>query len=285
MNLVATALAVAAAAATIQVEPILSIDMKRPAIQGLSLAVVQGAEPLAWAGASLAGGDINGDGIADLVIGAPGGSDDRPSRRGRIYVLYGGVARPRATVDLALRRRPSVNEPGKSVVASEADVIIEGRDDFDHLGAALAVADTDGDGFADIVAGAPRADGPGNARPDCGEVVILHGATNLPPLIDLKMLEPGALPPAPRLRLVVGRSAGDVFGSALVAGDVNADGLIDLVVGAPLADQTPGTMTALDAGECYLLPGTREPRAVVDLGDASAVAPVTVLRGADPADQ
>src|SRR5215831_4298107 len=77
-----------------------TLDLKRPPDDSpvSVLTVIGGGEPLEWGGTRLAGGDINGDGIADLVIAAPGGAEDRPSRRGRLYVVYGSVAPPRATL-------------------------------------------------------------------------------------------------------------------------------------------------------------------------------------------
>src|SRR5215470_5434295 len=94
------------------------VDLKRPPVEGplRVLTTIVGGEPLEWGGTRLAGGDINGDGIADLVIAAPGGSEDRPSRRGRLYVFYGGVAASRTTLDRTLRRPPA--PPGRPAVVS-----------------------------------------------------------------------------------------------------------------------------------------------------------------------
>src|SRR6185369_12009169 len=100
------------------------------------------------------------------------------------YVVFGSVA-PRPLVDLKLRRRAGSEQGTPSIPVSDADVVIEGADDFDHLGRALVVTDLDGDGFADIIVGSPRADGPVNSRSDCGEVHIIHGAATLPRSIEL----------------------------------------------------------------------------------------------------
>src|SRR5262249_54397002 len=122
-----------------------TLDLKRPPDDSpvTVLTVIGGGEPLEWGGTRLAGGDVHGDGIADRVIAAPGGAEDRPSRRGRLYVVYGSVAPPRATLDRTMRRlaTPPGAPPG---YATDADVVIEGWDDFDHLGRSLAVADVDG---------------------------------------------------------------------------------------------------------------------------------------------
>lgn len=263
-----------------------SIDLKRaPAGPATVLSTIQGGEALEWAGTRLAGGDINGDGVADLVIAAPGGSDDRPSRRGRLYVVFGGVAGPRPLVDLKPRRPAGEQSGTQSRPVSDADIVIDGADDFDHLGRALAVTDLDSDGFADIIAGSPRADGPGNSRPDCGEVHVIFGAATLPRAIELGQRGPDG---SPRVAVLYGRAAGDGFGSVIATGDVTGDTLADLLVGSPLADLAPGPLGGLDAGEVIVVPGTARTAPLVgalDLASAPAGSGVAVLRGVDAGDQ
>ncbi len=260
--------------------PTVTVDLRRVDEDRFEVTLIEGAEPLAWAGTRLAGGDINGDGIDDLVIAAPGGSEDRPSRRGRLHVIYGSVAPRPAIIDLSLRRLPRV-EPGRPpTFTSDADVVVNGWDDFDHLGRSLAVADLDGDGFSEIIASSPRADGPSNLRPDCGEVAIIFGAGSLPGMIDL-----GRPAPGPRVQLVLGRAPGDTLGASLAAGDTNGDSIPDLVLGAPLADGVAGALGALDVGEVIVIPGGQELPAIVDLADRRLSGLFTVLTGSDPGDQ
>jgi VCBS repeat protein len=73
------------------------------------------------------GHDFNGDGFADVIVGAP--TEDRPLR-GHVYVFFGG---PRFD--------------------TVADVTIEGQD-WDYLGGAIAAGDLNGDGYGDLVVGA-----------------------------------------------------------------------------------------------------------------------------------
>jgi FG-GAP repeat protein len=101
-------------------------------------------------GASLAAGDLTGDGIGDLVVGAPGASKDR----GRSFVYAGATA-------------------GLSAHAE-----IGGTAPFDRLGAAVMVGEISGDGAADLVIGAP---GRGGGR---GDVLVLFGGASFDTNVD-----------------------------------------------------------------------------------------------------
>lgn len=266
-----------------------TLDLRRPDPGRAAVSVLSGSEPLEWAGFTLATGDVNADGIGDLVAGAPGGTDDRPSRRGRLYVVFGRVDAPRAALELTPRMppRPSLAPPASPTPAPEgaagspprtADLVIDGEGDFDHFGRSLVVADVDGDGTADIVAGAPRADGPADSRPDCGEVFIVFGAAGLPARIDLSAAQPGA-----RVTRLIGRAAGDALGSSLAVGDVLGDRLPEIAAGAPLAEGMAGALGAGDVGEAILVPGRSLWPAVIDLGQGAPG--VLAVRGLDPGDQ
>ena len=92
-------------------------------------------------------GDVNGDGYADLIVGAP----ESISKRGRAYVFHGGA----------------------SGVAPTASATFDGLAANDYLGASVAsIGDVDGDGFADIAIGAP---GAGTA---IGRVEIYRGSAD-----------------------------------------------------------------------------------------------------------
>ncbi len=251
-----------------------TVDLKRPASDAMLsvVSVIGGGAPLEWAGSQLAGGDLNGDGIQDLVVAAPGGSEDRPSRRGRLYIIYGSVT-PRPSISL-LPPKGAVVEPGAP------DVVVNGADDFDHVGRALAVADFDGDGLADVAAGAPRADGPLNARPDCGEITILYGAHSLPRVIEL-----GSPPAGVRVTTLVGAAPGDTLGASLAAADLSGDGIADLVAGAPLADGVAGAMGALDTGNAMAIVMERSMPAQIDLSAPLLPVAVALWSGRDAGDQ
>ncbi|MFN7964376.1 MAG: thrombospondin type 3 repeat-containing protein [Acidobacteriota bacterium] len=129
--------------------------------------------------------DLNNDGTSDLIIGNPGGNGPRNvdadgdgtidanglPGRGEVYVLFGGRVRT-SPFDLS---RPDRSK-------SRADLWIIGAEAGDQLGAAVAVADIDGDNSADLILGATGADGPSNARSDCGEIAVLKSTVG--PFVD-----------------------------------------------------------------------------------------------------
>jgi hypothetical protein len=154
-------------------------------------------------GGSVAGaGDINGDGYDDLVVGAREKTTPA-SKTGRAYVFYGGPW-------------------FVGVGADRANAIFTGSATGDEFGEAVAGAgDTNGDGFADVVIGAPLRDG---ATSNTGSAYWYFGSPTL---------SSASLPAF----ILNGVSAEDNFGfSVSSAGDVNRDGYTDMVVGAFLAD-------------------------------------------------
>ena len=158
-------------------------------------------------GGSVAGAsDVNGDGYDDLVVGARWHDFDPTfgENAGRAYVFYGGPW-------------------FVGVGADQANVILTGAAIADEFGEAVAGAgDSNGDGFADLVIGAPLRDRDG-ATANTGSAYWYLGGPGL------------SSASLPTLRLD-GVAAEDNFGfSVSSAGDVNRDGYADVVVGAFLA--------------------------------------------------
>jgi hypothetical protein len=172
-------------------------------------------------GHGVAVGDLNGDGIADVVLGAPGGDS------GQVHVFYGGGLP--ATIDLA---------------STSADLTYFGEIENDRLGENVLVYDTDGNGSDDLVMASPDSDSNYNSYADGGEVWIVRQEN----LVDGTSVFPFDVD-----NYINGANEGDRMGSALAAGDVNGDGTDDLVIGVALGDGQDGTVSS--AGEIYVLDG------------------------------
>jgi len=147
---------------------------------------------------SMASGDFNSDGKTDLAVGADGYS----SQTGRAYIFINGSSSyPSCTTSCT--------------AASNANVIITGEASGDQFGNTLAAADLDSDGKTDLAVGALFYTG---MIPN-GRVYIYYNDGSYPTT--------GAT-----ADIILTGNSGDQFGAALTTGDMNADGTIDLIVGA-----------------------------------------------------
>ncbi|MEE2751392.1 MAG: integrin alpha [Myxococcota bacterium] len=161
---------------------------------------IVGETPGDEAGYALAGpGDLDGDGLSDVVVGARYESS-AGEYAGAVYVFL-------SPLDVAVN-------------ASDADARYLGEVSGGYAGSALSGAgDVDGDGHVDFVVGSRRYDGVGDSS---GAAHLLRG----PALSGGSLLDADAR--------LLGEAAGDRAGWAVSgAGDFNGDGLDDLLVGAP----------------------------------------------------
>lgn len=197
-------------------------------------------------------GDINGDGFDDLIVG------DSTDLNGVAYIVF-GKASGFAAIDLG-------------TLAPPAGFAIVGDASSQSLGRSVSAAgDVNGDGFADLIVGAYLGNSGGMSS---GQAYVIFGkASGYNSIFALSTLTPSAG------FMIQGDAAGDWAGlSVSGAGDVNGDGISDIVVGAPLADRT-----GKDAGDVYVIFGKRTPFANIDLTSLSPNDGF-VIHGAAPGD-
>ena len=169
-------------------------------------------------GTWIGGGDLDGDGLSDLFVGANGFDGGR----GRILILRGADPLP-ASGDL-----PTI-----------ADVVFEAEGALDAGGTWAAVADLDNDGQQDLLASSPSWTGPlGGGQ---GRVSLFLGPVPLG----------GTLVPAAADATLTGAAGGDSLGLTLITvPDSNGDGVQDAILAAPASDAAAGA-----GGRLYLQAG------------------------------
>jgi hypothetical protein len=212
---------------------------------GIGGFVVNGQSAFDGSGGSVASaGDVNGDGLVDLIIGASGGDPTLATEAGRSYVVFG---------------KTNTNAVNLSAVAAgTGGFVVNGQSARDGSGLSVASAgDVNGDGLADLIIGALWSDP--TLATDAGRSYVVFGKTNTN-AVNLSAVAAGA-----NGFVINGQSGRDYSGASVAsAGDVNGDGLADLIVGAPLSDPAGGA----DAGRSYVVFGKANGSAI----DLSAVA-------------
>ncbi|MBN1352358.1 FG-GAP repeat protein [candidate division KSB1 bacterium] len=174
-------------------------------------AIFYGSEWYMGAGYAVANnGDLNGDGLDDLLIGAPAGNDAAPTFKGKVFVVFG-----RSTADW-----------GKTfTLKTRADAAFDGENNQDRAGVSVSIiGDINKDGYDDFIVGAPDHDY--NSLDRSGKAYLVLGRSSNWSLDKKLVVEASATFVYPRGEAYVGFSVSR-------AGDVNNDGIPDFLIGAP----------------------------------------------------
>lgn len=221
--------------------------------------VFHGVDGSDQAGTDVAGvGDVNGDGIDDILIGARGASPNGVNLCGQSYIVYGSASL------------------GDTVLLGGLDastgVKINGIAASDQSGVSVAAAGFfNGDAFRDVIIGSEQAN-PGGKN-NAGQGYVVFGGSSLPASIDLASLGSAGM-------AINGEVAGDRAGGTVSGGaDVNGDGFDDVVLGADEYDVGGGTS---NEGRAYIVFGSASPPSTRELNALGANG--IVLSGADPQD-
>jgi hypothetical protein len=170
------------------------------------------ADPNDNFGWSLAAGDFDGDGYADLAISAPFDSVGSADHAGAVHILYGSRDGLRAADNQRLHQDTS----GMRDKAENDDL----------FGLSLTSGDFDGDGYFDLAIGVPYENL--DDRSDAGAVHVVYGSSDGLTTKDSDFWHQD-------VSGIDGSSdPGDLFGLALAAGDFDGDEMHELAIGVPL---------------------------------------------------
>ena len=180
-------------------------------------------------GRSISGaGDVNGDGIDDLIVGAPDALDGN----GQCYVVFGSNSAFPAIFDFSSLFPANGGDGSTGFVLTGTESNSSDR----ACSSVSAAGDVNGDGIDDVIVGAPNADAisPGSQSSSRGRSYVVFGtAAGFEAELELSSLESANGGDGSAGFVLNGIDPVDKSGNSVsAAGDVNGDGIDDLIIGA-----------------------------------------------------